>query len=522
MTFRILLPFLFISAFSFSQSNENLTLFREKNLMYEEYLNSRDLKVHTSIKPFNNSKEFENANDSIGKRMRKSSDTLFIISQKSKNTSRNRISPTAIFDSQFGLERGEKPGSKLLLSGGLALEVAVKKKLFFSGTFISGNSAFPSYLDTFINKTHVVPGVGSAYPSKNGYSYQYYSGYLSYSPNRIFNFQVGKDKNFFGDGYRSLFLSDVSNSYPFLKISTTVWKIKYVSLFACLKDVTNASGLKKDFLNKYGTFHYLSWNATRWLNLSLFESIIWQGTDNNRVRNFDVNYLNPVIFFRPVEYSLGSSDNSLIGFSFKVKAAKKFQLYGQLILDEFLLSEIKAMNGWWGNKQGGQFGLKYFDLFKVRDLTLQTEINAVRPYTYSHGSVQQNYGNFNQPLAHPLGANFAESVTFLNYRHRKWMFEAEFLYAKYGKDENGLNYGGNIFESYLTHPNEYGNTFFQGLQTNLLYSRVKIAYYLIPSADLMAEAGVAVRKETNSVSSLNSSFIFIGIKTGILNRYSDF
>jgi len=426
----------------------------------------------------------------------------------------------------FGYERS----AKLILEKGVALKGNIQDKFSFNGTFIAGNSSFPSYLDTFITATDIVPGMGAAYSSKRGYSYQYYSGYLSYSPNKIFNFQIGKGKHFWGDGYRSLFLSDVSNAYPFMKISATVWKLKYVSLFTWMKDVTNPSHLKKDFLNKYGSFHYLSWNATKRINIALFESIIWQGTDSNRVRSFDVNYLNPVIFFRPVEYSLGSSDNAFLGASFKIKvgARQRQQFYGQLILDEFLLKEVLARfnnpvkSGWWANKQGVQFGFKNFDLFAIKNLTIQTEINAVRPYTYTHGSVQQNYAHYNQPLAHPLGANFTESVTFLNYQYKKWAFETQFLYAIYGKDVNGINYGHNIFASYNTRPNDYGNKFYQGLKTNLLYSKIKIGYYLIPSANLLAEAGIAIRQEKNSASALSSNFVFIGIKTGLINRYSDF
>jgi hypothetical protein len=290
-----------------------------------------------------------------------------------------------------------------------------------------------------------------------------------------------------------------------------------------MKDVTNASGIKKNFLNKYGTFHYLSWNVTKRINIGLFEAIIWQGTDSNRTRNFDVNYLNPVIFYRPVEYSLGSSDNAFLGFGFKIKIARKQQLYGQVILDEFLLKEVINGNGWWGNKQGVQLGFKSFDLLTIKNLIFQTEVNAVRPYTYSHGSVQQNYAHYNQPLAHPLGANFAESVSFLNYRYKRWFFETEFLYAIYGKDEGGKNWGQNIFESYSTHPQEYGNNFFQGLKTNLLFSKIKIAYYLIPSSDVIAETGMTLREEKNSTSLLNSNFFFIGIKMGLwMNRYEDF
>jgi hypothetical protein len=365
--------------------------------------------------------------------------------------------------------------------------------------------------------------MGAAYGSNGQYSYQYYSGYLSYSPNKIFNFQVGKDKHFLGDGYRSLFLSDVSSSFPFAKISTSIWRIKYINLFAMMNDVTT-SPFKSDFKKKYGTFHYLSWNVCKRINIGLFESVIWQGKDSNRTRNFDVNYMNPIIFYRPTEYSLGSSDNVLMGLSYKLKLGRKYlqQFYGQILLDEFLLKEIKAMKGWWGNKQGLQFGFKSFDFLKVKNLFFQTEINTVRPYTYSHGSIQQNYSNFNQPLAHPLGANFAESVSFLNYRWKKWFAEIEFLYAVYGKDKNGKNFGGNIFESYTTHPNEYGNYIGQGLRTNLNYTRLKLAYYIIPSSDLLAEAGIALRQKTNFVSSFNTNYFFVGIRMAIMNRYSDF
>ncbi len=305
-------------------------------MLFEKYLNRKDCNIHTSIKPFINSRKFEDIRDSVLKNMRRrNTDSLFPSIVRPPSRSRNSISPSSIMNAGFGYERS----AKLILEKGVALEGNIQDKFSFNGTFIAGNSSFPSYLDTFITATDIVPGMGAAYSSKRGYSYQYYSGYLSYSPNKIFNFQIGKGKHFWGDGYRSLFLSDVSNAYPFMKISATVWKLKYVSLFTWMKDVTNPSHLKKDFLNKYGSFHYLSWNATKRINIALFESIIWQGTDSNRVRSFDVNYLNPVIFFRPVEYSLGSSDNAFLGASFKIKvgARQRHQFYGQLILDAFLL-----------------------------------------------------------------------------------------------------------------------------------------------------------------------------------------
>jgi len=525
---------LLFSSFSFSQSNENIPLYREKMLLYEKTLNSPDCNFHTSIKPYSNTPALSAISDSIKQSMTRAKKQRAVVIPSEAKKPVNTISATEISSYQFGHEQAGQTKNKFLLEEGLKLEGTHSNKLSYNVTFLAGNSSFPSYLDTFVSKSHVVPGIGSAYSSKNGYSYQYYSGYLSYSPNKIFNLQIGKDKHFWGDGYRSLFLSDISNSFPFLQISATIWKFKYVSLFAWMKDATAPSGFKSDFKNKFGSFHYLSWNVTKRFNLGLFESVIWQGADSNRTRNFDVDYLNPVIFYRPVEYSLGSSDNVLMGISFKEKVAKKQQFYGQFMIDEFLLNEMgadiyhdifpntKHHWGWWGNKYSLQLGFKSFDLFTIKNLLFQTEINYARPFTYSHGSVQQNYANYNQPLAHPLGANFSESVSFLNYRYKRWMFETEFLFAVYGKDSIGKNMGNNIFLPYGTRASEYGNYQGQGIKTYLHYIQLKFSYYLIPSADLMAEAGVAIRQENNSVSSLSSHFFFIGIKTGIINRYSDF
>ena len=418
-----------------------------------------------------------------------------------------------------------KLATDLSIGGTFLMNIGTKFSMNLKA--LAGQSTYPDYMQSIIQASNVVPGIGYAYRANKDslnpkYAYQYYSGYLSYSPNKIFNFQVGKDKQFFGDGYRSLFLSDVAAPYPFLKITTRIWHLTYINLYTMMKDATNPSGLKKDWLNKYATFHYLGWNATRRIQIGLFESITWQGSDSNRYRGYDVNYLNPILFFRPAEYSLGSSDNAFAGFSFKIKLFKKQQLYGQLLLDEFLLKEIKAQNGWWANKYGLQGGFKSFDLFRIKRLNFQTEVNYVRPYTYSHGSVQQNFGHMNQPLAHPLGANFIESATFLNYRHKRFFIEAKCVYTIYGADSLGTDYGKNIFISYNKRPADYGNTTTQGIKTNLINASLRVAYMLDTKMNLKIELGVAERIEQTSVKTSQMPLVFLGIRTDLSTLYSDF
>ena len=194
---------------------------------------------------------------------------------------------------------------------------------------VSGSAQFASFTDTVVQSLGVVPGNGMAYNyDKRNYKFTNVSGYVSYSPLKQINFQAGKDKFFIGDGYRSVLLSDNATNYPYFKTTVNIWRIQYSVWYSWLKDIRNANRMQDKTLSKYGTFHYLSWNATKNLHISFFENIIWQGNDTNRNRDFDVNYLNPFIFYRPVEYSIGSSDNAMMGLNISINFLKHFKLYG--------------------------------------------------------------------------------------------------------------------------------------------------------------------------------------------------
>lgn len=420
---------------------------------------------------------------------------------------------------------------------GAGFKVDWNSKLAVSANFVAGNASFPGYIDSSINSKGIVPAMGTAYAAGAGrYSYQCFTGYLSFSPNQVFNLQLGNDRHFLGDGYRSLFLSDVSKPYPFFKISTHIWKLKYVNLYAMFNEPGIPAGSKKEYRKKYGVFHYLSYNITKRFNLSFFESVVWQGSDSLRNRSYEINYLDPVVFYRPVEYSLGSSDNALMGLSAKLKAGKKQVLYGQLILDELLVKEATARlrkkfikadsalpTGWWANKQGIQLGIKSYDLFRIKGLMFRQEFNAVRPYTYTHGSVQQNYGNFSQPLAHLLGANFIEHLSLLNYNRNYWAIEVKFMHAAYGADTAGsYSFGKDIYRSYTERPYDYGHVMLQGLKTKLDIVQLKGMYLLMPKMNLWAEVGYMYRRESSVMVGNASSFVFAGIKASPWNFYDDF
>lgn len=517
-----------VSCFSLSAQQTNYTLNRDYLYGYDNYFNNKEENFQTFVKPYryvdinkvtDSTIAFPNLHLVFG------SGGFF--GRKTNENKKFSVVVYPLLTSQFGFQATSPSRITNDLAIGGNVVGSIGNKFSFNIKALAGQAVFNSYTDSVISETHVIPGIGYAYLNntdslKKQYSYQYYSGYISYSPNSIFNFQLGRDKHFWGEGYRSLFLSDNAAPYPFFKITTSVWKLNYVNLYAIMKDATHPSGSKKDWATKYATFHYLGMNVTKRINIGLFESVVWQGTDSTRYRGYDVNYLNPVIFFRPTEYSLGSSDNSSIGFSFKIKVFKKQQVYAQAFLDDFSLKEALLHSGFWQNKAAFQAGFKSFDLFKINRLNFQTEFNYVRPYTYAHGTVLQNNGHLNQPLTHPLGANFMESVSILNYRYKRIFIEAKCTYAIYGADSLGKNYGKNIFMSYVNRRGDYDNSIAQGIKTDLITTSLRGAYILDSRMNLKVEAGVSYRIEHTVTYTKQTPFVFIGIKTDLCNLYDDY
>lgn len=432
-----------------------------------------------------------------------------------------------IADVETGLDvLMQKP--RMSAFGGTHLKTNINDDFTFALTVYGGKTQLPFYADTVVAKSRILPELGQAYGKyPGGYSFFDYTGYLSYSPknNKVFNFQLGRDKHFIGDGYRSLLLSDYAAAYPYFRINTNIWHFQYNVWYTWMYDVGNANGIKSRFSNKYGTFHYLSYNINKNICVALFENIVWRGTDTNQVRTFEVNYLNPIIFFRPQEYAIGSPDNSFLGANLSLNIQRSLKLYGQLAVDEFLLKELRARRGWWGNKQGWQLGAKYINAFGLKGLKLQAEYNLVRPFTYTHGAVEQNYSHYGMPLAHPLGANFKELLGFASLRRNSWELSLQLMRVTAGRDtlNSKSNVGQNIFLSYNTRSQEYNNKTGQGIQTNILQSHAKFTYYLVPDMNMRVELGYVQRSEKNTRGyELQNPYIYLAFRTSFWNIYRDF
>ena len=240
----------------------------------------------------------------------------------------------------------EGGGGTWINTRGIELKGWIGKNVGYYTNFYENQAKFPEYVDSYIRENRVIPGYGMVhtYLDNGGFDYSSATGYLTYQPSKYFNFQFGHGKNFYGDGYRSLLLSDNSFNNLFFKATVDFWHIKYQVLYSQYIDIRDNKP-EIGYARKYTTTHYLSWAVSKRVNLSFFDAVIWSATDSaGNYRGFDLQYLNPIIFMRPVEFSTGSPDNAMIGLNLSVIVGKHNVFYGQLILDEFKF-ELKKVGG---------------------------------------------------------------------------------------------------------------------------------------------------------------------------------
>ena len=377
---------------------------------------------------------------------------------------------------QYSLSKENNSSEKLFLSTrGLNLRGRIANKIGFNVYITDNQERDPAYVRQSVTEHKAVPGAGLYKDFKgNGYDYFDARGYFTFNVTKYIDVAFGYDKNFIGNGYRSLFLSDFSNNMLFLKLNTRIWKFNYQNLFMELHP-TESVLANRLLPKKYAVMHHLDINVTKRLNIGLFEGVMFGRKDH-----FEFGYLNPVIFYRSIELQNGSFDNSVAGIDFKMNLKKHFQVYGQFLLDDINIAELRKGDGYWANKFGVQLGGKYIDAFGISNLDLQLELNRVRPFVYSHYDSTAEYAHYNQPLAHPLGANFSEVVAIAKYQPAtRWYVTGKLIGWKQGLDLPGDSYGGNIFlpNTSTYRKRDYGYKIGDGRQSKGFYASL-VSYEL--------------------------------------------
>ncbi|EAZ95452.1 hypothetical protein FBBAL38_07120 [Flavobacteria bacterium BAL38] len=443
-----------------------------------------------------------------------------------------------IFDFRIGKDTESEASNTFVNTRGLIVTGGLGSQLTFTTSIYESQGRFADYYNAYAESIRpsggnpaIVPGIGIAKRFKeDAYDFPLAEANIKYQPNSFLNLQLGYGRNFLGDGYRSLLQSDGASPYPFFKINTTFWKIKYTNTYMWLKDVRDLATVDGTYATKYMASHYLSWNVTKRWNLGFFENVVWTNTND---RGFDFNFVNPLIFYRTVEFGSSSkTGNALLGLTSKYKWNNQINFYGQFLIDEFAIGDVKASNQSWRNKFAYQVGVKYYDAFKVKNLLLQLEYNQVRPYVYSHSDPITNYGHNNQSMGHLWGANFRELVAIARYYKGRYFADAKLIYGQRGFDFNNgtdnFNYGGNIYLDYdENRPYDTGVSIAQGNKTTVMIADLQVGYLVNPASNLKVFGNVMFRNfdptaETIATVQSNTTWFSIGLRSDLFNWYFDY
>ena len=448
------------------------------------------------------------------------------------------LSLNPIVDLQLGKASDNNASYTYVNTRAVNFRGGLGKNINFTTTIFESQGRFAGYFNDYAESIPpsggnpaIVPGMGIAKRFKtDSYDFPLAEANITYAPDKFFDFQLGYGRNFIGDGYRSLLEGDGASPYPYFKINTTFWKIKYTNTYMWLKDVRPDVTLDRTYASKYMANHYLSWNVSNRLNLGFFESVVWTDTNN---RGFDVNFVNPVIFYRSVEFASSSrSGNALLGISGRYKWNNALNFYGQFLIDEFSFGDVKEGENSWKNKFGFQVGAKYYNAFKIDNLLLQIEYNHVRPYVYSHSSVITNYGHNNQSIGHQWGGNFKELIAIGRYHKGRYFADAKVTVGTRGLDftSSGArsNYGGNIYRDY--DEQRYADTGVktgQGNKTNILIADLQAGYLINPATNLKLFGSFIYRNfnpavNTESVFKKSTTWFNLGFRADIFNWYFDY
>lgn len=434
-----------------------------------------------------------------------------------------RLNP--ILNLQAGSMQGEEE-MFFFNQRGLELRGGIDDRIYFYSQVLETQASLPQYVRDFVTKFSAVPGAGlykdyesDVFGIKNGYDFLNGQGYLGFNISRHIGLQFGYGRNFIGDGYRSMFLSDFTNNNLYLKLNTRVWKIHYQNIFGELAiNTANSKPSSKTVDKKYFAAHHLSFDILPNLNAGIFEAVVF-----DRPNQFELQYLNPIILYRTIEQAIGSPDNVLLGFNARWNFLRHFQLYTQFIFDEFKFKELTSGEGWWANKFAIQAGAKYINAFGIDHLDLQAEYNLARPYTFTHSDSTGSYSHYHQGLAHPRGANFREWLAIARYQPlHKLVIEGRIIGASFGEDADTTNWGMNILLPNTSREQDYGNTIGQGIAAVSLLAGIDVSYQL--SHNVFIDLHYFYRRKDSEDDRLdqNTQYLSGGIRINIGKTRFDF
>jgi hypothetical protein len=179
-----------------------------------------------------------------------------------------------------------------------------------------------------------IPGAARTKPfGNNAFDYAFAWGQLVLKPTSKLSFALGNSPQFIGAGIRSQLLSDNIAMAPFIRTEWRIFsKFKYTAQLMKVNDLFRKryySTIEAPFQKKTMMFHYISYQISRKMNISLFDGVLQNRESENRTITPSWQVAIPVPLIGTLSANNEQQHTTLIGFNAELQAHKWLLLYSQ-------------------------------------------------------------------------------------------------------------------------------------------------------------------------------------------------
>ena len=394
------------------------------------------------------------------------------------------------------------PGANRIItnSRGLWLQADFGDKVSIETGFYENQEYMPKYMKNYVDSLGVVPGFGrdkdyTAIRDVVDYSSSF--SRITFQPIQALRFHMGYGKHKIGNGYRSLLWSDGMYNYPYVQFDITKGKVKYSHVWNVMQSLERlplGDTPESIFRRKAGSFSYLSWKPTAKVELSLFESVIWNRYDSNRMpQALPVNFYSPILGTGFTQIN-STRNNFNVGIDGNFRLTNNIEVYGQAYADVF--GDYK--------KNGAlQLGMQSYNL-GVKNFDLGFEYNRVQSDVYSFSAFYTDATHMNQTLGHPLN-NMYEYVVRSRYRFGRYFARVKWNY---------------IVQNRLEERNDAP----MWINRNLKQWAIEVGYWINSktNSEFIISYTDRIDDRSNDLVKQHATILMLGIRTGLHAVYRDF
>ncbi len=357
--------------------------------------------------------------------------------------------------------------SSVMMDGGIRVRGTIINNLGYSMDFSKGAIFGDKEL-----ASNIEPKLKSDFKfNENAESlmnYDFTNAYLKYYTEPVegmgLSAQFGREKLTYGYGYGSKpILAGDNQNMDFLKMNFKYGIVRFSSIFAATVGYMQEN--RDDRYTKYFSAHRLKVAIPKIADLSISDVVIYNG-------RIEFAYLNPILLWHFAEKSLQDRDNKNFVLDFQTKFLKNVEFQGTIFVDDDEQFALFMGETSRSQKFVYQLGTMVYEPL-IKNLSLTFEYTKIRPYTYSHYDIRNNYTSNGVNLGHRIGPNADELFSRITYNISNWgRINLEYSHVRKGNniyDANGVlikNVGGDITQTFRDDIDDENAPFLEGNRVN--------------------------------------------------------